>query len=69
MYVYTYECMYHVYMFVCIYICAYICMHVCMYVSIYTVLEIGGVPSQNANHFWGNCELLWQRKSQIVNHF
>ena len=29
-----------------------------IYVYIYTGLEIGGVASQNANHFWGNCESL-----------
>ena len=31
---------------------------------VYTGLEIGGVASQNANYFWGNCESLWQSKSQ-----
>ena len=52
--------------------------HTSMY--IYTGLEIGGVVLQNANHFWGNCESLWQSDSpnffgtanhfwSIVNHF
>ena len=27
-------------------------------------MEIGDVASQNANHFWGNCESLWQSESQ-----
>ena len=27
-------------------------------------MEIGGVVSQSANHFWGNRESLWQSKSQ-----
>ena len=31
---------------------------------IYTGLEIGGVASQNVNHFWGNGESLWQSESQ-----
>ena len=34
------------------------------YIHIYTGLEIGGVTSQNANYFWGNCESLWQSDSQ-----
>ena len=33
---------------------------------IYTGLEIGGDASQNVNHFWGNCESLWQ---STANHF
>ena len=36
----------------------YACMH--MYVG----LEIGGVASQNTNHFRGNCESLYQSDSQ-----
>ena len=35
-----------------------------IYVCIYTGLEIGGVASQNANHFYSNCESLWQSESQ-----
>ena len=31
---------------------------------IYAGLEIDGVASQNANHFWGNFESLWQSNSQ-----
>ena len=34
-------------------------MYVCMYVG----LEVGGIASLNANHFWGNCESLWQSDS------
>ena len=35
------------------------------YVHIYMQrLEIGGVASQYANHFWGNCESTWQSESQ-----
>ena len=29
----------------------------------YTGLEIGGIASPNANHFWGNCESLWLSNS------
>ena len=40
---------------------------------IYTGLEIGGIASPNANHFWGNCESLWQSDSSnffgTANHF
>ena len=25
---------------------------------------MGSVASPNANHFWGNCESLWQSESQ-----
>ena len=25
---------------------------------------MGGVASPNANHFWGNCESLWQSESR-----
>ena len=39
-------------------------MYVCTYIYIHIGLEIGGVASQNANHLWGNCELLWQSESQ-----
>ena len=37
-----------------------------MYIYIYicTGLDTGGVASQNANHFWDNCESLWQSDSQ-----
>ena len=35
-----------------------------MYICIYAGLEIVGVASQNANHFWDNCESLWQNESQ-----
>ena len=34
--------------------------YVYIYASIYIRLEIGGFASPNANHFWGNCESLWQ---------
>ena len=41
-----------------------------MYIYVYTGLEIGGVASQNANHFWGKCELLWQSDSHnTAYHF
>ena len=30
----------------------------------YAWLEIGGVASPNANHFWGNCKSLWRSDSQ-----
>ena len=36
----------------------------CVCVCLYTGLKIGGVALQNANHFCGNCELLWQSESQ-----
>ena len=40
---------------------------------LYSGLEIGGITSPNANHFWGNCESLWQSVSPnflgTVNHF
>ena len=51
-------CMYDV----CMYVCLYVCMCVRMYINVYVQagLEIGGVASQNANYFWGNCESLWQ---------
>ena len=26
-------------------------------------VEIGGIASPNVNHFWGNCESLWQSDS------
>ena len=53
-------------MCICIYIHTYIYIYVCVCVCLckYTGLEIGGVASQNANHFWGNCESLWQSESQ-----
>ena len=46
----------------------------------YQGLKIGGIASPNANHFWGNCESLWQSDSPnffgttnpfwpIANHF
>ena len=35
----------------------------------YTGLEIGGVSSENAIHFWDNYESLWQSESQTANHF
>ena len=28
-----------------------------------TGLKIGGIASPNANHFWNNCESLWQSES------
>ncbi len=34
------------------------------YIHLYIGLEIGSVYSQNANHFWGNCESLCQNFSQ-----
>ena len=40
------------------------CMLVFIPIYIYTGLEIGGVASQNANHFWSNCESLCQSDSQ-----
>ena len=40
----------------------YICIY--KYVYVYTGLEISNVASQNANHFFGNCESLWQSESQ-----
>ena len=40
----------------------YVC--ICIYIYILIRLEIGGVASQNANHFRGNCESLWQNESQ-----
>ena len=40
-------------------ICMYVYIYVCMYICMYAELEIGGVASQNANHYnWGNCESL-----------
>ena len=33
------------------------------YVYVCTGLKIGGVASQNANH-WGNCKSFWQSESQ-----
>ena len=36
----------------------------CVILYVYAGLEIGGVASQNTNHFWGICELLWQSESQ-----
>ena len=39
-----------------------------MYIFIYSGLEIGGVTSQNANHFRSNCESFWQSICNIVNH-
>ena len=50
------------------------------YTYTYIGLEIGGITSPNANHFWGNCESLWQSDSlnffgtagyfwPIANHF
>ena len=47
-----------VYMFM--YIHTYIYMSVYMYRPIGAGLEIGNVALQNANHFWDNCESLWQ---------
>ena len=47
---------------VCVCVCACACMRAC--VCVCTGLEIGDVASQNAYHFWGNCELLWQSDSQ-----
>ena len=32
---------------------------------IYTVLEIGGIASSTANHFWGNCEQFGKVMRQI----
>ena len=46
-------------------------MYVC--ICIYAGLEIGGIASPNANHFWGNGESLWQCDSPnfvaTANHF
>ena len=45
-------------------------MQTCMHAYIHTYthrLEIGGIASPNANHFWGNCELLWH--SDTPNFF
>ena len=36
----------------------------CAYIYVYIHIYIDGVASQNANHFWGNCESLWQSESQ-----
>ena len=41
--------------------------YVYIYMYIYTGLEIGGIASPNANHFWGNCESL--RQSDSPNFF
>ena len=68
----------HVYVYIHIYIYIYICIYIHIYVYIYlytyiymyiyiythTGLEIGSVALQNANHFWGNCESLWQSELQ-----
>ena len=43
--------------------------YACHWLRLYAGLEIISVASQNANHFWGNCESLWQSESQIANHF
>ena len=63
-------------MYICIYIYTYICIYIYIYIyvykhtyihtyiHIYKGLEIGGVTSQNANYFWGNCESLRQSDSQ-----
>ena len=40
-------------------------MYVCMY--LYTGLEIGGIASQNANHFCGNCESFGKMIRNIAN--
>ena len=44
-----------------------------VYIYRYAVLKISGIPSPNANHFWGNCESLWQSDSPnffgTANHF
>ena len=53
----------YVCMYVCMYVRMYVCMYVCMYICmlyVYTGLEIDGIASPNANHFWDNCKLLWQ---------
>ena len=42
----------------------YIYIHVLIYMFKYAGLEIGGVASQNENHFWVNCESLGQSDSQ-----
>ena len=43
--------------------------HLCTHVCICTGLKIGSVISQNANHFWGNCETLCQSESQYCESF
>ena len=39
----------------------------------YAGLEIGGIASPNANHYWGNCKSFWQIDSPnffgTANHF
>ena len=53
------------YVYVYIYIYKYIhTYNTYIYVYVCAVLEIGGIASQNANHFWDNCESLWQSESQ-----
>ena len=36
------------------YVYIYVYLYIRMYINICTGLEIGGVASQNANHFWCN---------------
>ena len=35
-------------------LCVYIFTYACIYVCIYRAINLGGFPSPNANHFWGN---------------
>ena len=46
----------------CVCVCVYVRMCVCAY--LYAGLKIGGVASQNASHFWSNCDSLRQSDLQ-----
>ena len=55
------------------YVCICIYKYFYIYIYVYTGLEIGNIASIDVNHFWGNCESLWQSDSQnffgTANHF
>ena len=68
---------YNIHLYI-IYVYTYIYIYIYIYIYVYTGLKIGGVVSQNANHFWGNCKSLWHSESQncesctfscFANHF
>ena len=51
----------------------YIHIHTYVHTCIHKGLEISGIASPNANHFWDNCESVWQSDSPnffgISNYF
>ena len=56
------------YKYTCKYIHTHVHIHKHIGICYIAGLEMGGVALQNANHFWGNCESLWQNASQYCEY-